>query len=358
VIDSQIPRLQSHYAKCVTIVYGTMITLRTSRNRHFGTTKKEAPLLIAKRRLGATPLELTELGYGCAALGSMYKRVTREQAEMALTAAWEAGIRYFDTAPGYGAGMSERIVGDFLRGFQTADYILSTKIGKLLRPSTAAAPGVMPFEVSFDYSYDGVMRSFEASLVRLGLAQVQLLLIDDLEPATLGLSEYRKHFPRLLDSGMRALEELKSSGDIVAFGLGVSDVGACIDVLHRINLDCLLLNGRYTLLDRTAGTRVLGMCRRSGTPLIVGSLFNGGALSKSTVTAADLPENVALAHRIADSVNLDIGKAAVQFPLRNPLVVSALLGSTQPARITAGVAGLAEEIPESVWGQFTSAALN
>ncbi len=314
--------------------------------------------MIARRRLGSISLDLTELGYGCAAIGGMYRPITRPEAEAAVSAAWEVGIRYFDTAPAYGAGFAERLLGDFLRGHSSEDYVLSTKVGKLLRPSLSSPSGVMPFEVAFDYSYDGIMRSFEFSLARLGLAKVHLLFVDDLEPATLGFANYRQHFPKFLDSGMRALEELRSAGDIAAFGLGVSDVGACIDVMHRVKLDCLLLNGRYTLLDRTAGTRVLGMCRRSGTPLIVGSLFNGGILSQDDTETEDTMSYAALARRIASDAGVDIATAAVQFPLRDPLVVSAIFGSTRTQRIAAAAASLADHISESVWGQFTSSAAN
>jgi D-threo-aldose 1-dehydrogenase len=312
------------------------------------------------RRLGAIPLELTELGYGTAALGGIYRAVSDEESRVALAAAWDVGIRYFDTAPGYGAGLAERRLGDFLQEKSPADYVLSTKVGKLLRPTREALSTRLPFAVDLDYGYDGIMRSFEFSLARLGLAHIHLLIVDDLEPSTLGLAAYRRHFPRFLESGMRALEELKKTGEIAAFGLGVNDVGACIDVLHRVTLDCLLLNGRYTLLDRTAGTRVIGMCERSGTPLIVGSLFNGGTLGGqgSGGPKSGLELQADLARQIAENAEIDVGAAAVQFPLRNPLVASALLGTTRAGRIRSAAAALSKQIPEAIWGQFTSSAVN
>jgi D-threo-aldose 1-dehydrogenase len=316
------------------------------------------PYMIRKRRLGNTSLELSELGYGCAAIGGMYRSVNRAEATEALTAAWEAGIRYFDTAPGYGVGISERIVGDFLRDIRSNDYVLSTKVGKLLKPAKSAATGPMPFEITFDYSYDGIMRSYEFSLARLGLARIDLLLVDDLDPQTLGLLEYRRHFPKFLDSGIKAMEELRSSGDIAAFGLGVSDVGACIDIMQRVKLDCLLINGRYTLLDRTVGTRVLGMCRQSATPLIVGSLFNSGTLVRPTGNMDEIDFIANRAREVAASAGVDIASAATQFPLRDELVTSAILGSARPSRIRAAIAGLSDTIPETVWTQFSSSAKN
>ncbi|QFY62964.1 aldo/keto reductase (plasmid) [Rhizobium grahamii] len=314
------------------------------------------------RPLAGTSLALSELGYGCAGLGGAYRPITREEALETLSAAWEAGVRYFDVAPAYGAGAAERVLGDFLRDKPPGEYVISTKVGKLLRPSVSISPPRMPFEIDLDYSYDGIMRSVEFSRCRLGLAKIDMLFVDDLEPSTLGFSNYRRHLPAFLDTGVKALERLRSSGEIAAFGLGVNDVGACIDVMHRVKLDCLLLNGRYTLLDRTAGTRVIGMCERSGTPMIVGSLFNSGALVGREAASGTISEDVAAraqaARQIADDANISIDTAAVQFPLRNTLVASALLGTTRHERIRSAASGLAQVIPETVWGRFTSLAFN
>jgi D-threo-aldose 1-dehydrogenase len=312
------------------------------------------------RTLGRTSLELSELGYGCAGLAGAYRTVTDGEGAAVLSTAWDAGIRYFDTAPAYGLGRAERMVGDFLRTKHAGEYVLSTKVGKLLRPSTAIAAPNMPFDLAFDYSYDGIMRSFEFSQARLGLARIHMLFVDDLEPSTLGLLDYRRHLHAFLNSGVRALEQLRSNGDIAAYGLGVNDVGACIDIMHRISLDCLLLNGRYTLLDRTAGTRVTGMCERSQTPMIVGSLFNGGMLATGVARDGtdDIQARAEHARAIAQAAGVSLDAAAVQFPLRSKFVASALVGTTRPERIAAAVSGMQATIPELTWGGFTSIALN
>lgn len=315
---------------------------------------------LRRRQLGKTSLELSELGYGCAGLAGAYRTVTDEEGAAVLSTAWDAGIRYFDTAPAYGLGRSERMIGDFLRTKDSRDYVLSTKVGKLLRPSSAVEPPHMPFELAFDYSYEGIMRSFEFSQARLGLARIHMLFVDDLEPSTLGLSNYRRHFHDFLNTGVRALEELRARGDIAAFGLGVNDVGPCIDIMHRISLDCLLLNGRYTLLDRTAGTRVTGMCERSQTPMIVGSLFNGGILASGVAQDGndDIRARAEHARTMAHAAGVSIEAAAVQFPLRSKFVASALLGTTRSERLSTAVKGMGETIPDLAWGGFTSIALN
>ncbi len=310
------------------------------------------------RQLGALPISLSRVGYGTARIRDPLRLPDYNSA---LEAAWGSDIRYFDTAPGYGFGLSERCVGDFLRRKDRQSYVLSTKIGKILKPVQGCPPDVMPFEISYDYSYDGVMRSFEFSLARLGLSSIDLLLADDIEVSTLGIAEYRRHLPRFLEGGIRALEELKANGNITGFGIGVNDVGVCLDIMHRVKLDCVMLSGKYTLIDRTAGTRLLDICERTSTPLIIGGIFNGGTLLEQNLPDHEqdpIAPYAKLAQGIAQEEKISLESAALQFPLQNASVVSAILGTTSSERLRHIVASMNDPIPDHAWSRFNSVALN
>lgn len=324
------------------------------------------------RPLGTTGLQLTELGFGGSAIAGLYRAVSTADAWQTMEAAWDLGIRYFDTAPYYGHGLSERRMGDFLRERPRSSFVLSTKIGKLLKAVPQdRVPDYgfikpLPFAVEFDYSYDGIMRSYEFSLARLGLNSIDILYVDDLEPPTLGLEGYRRNYRIFLESGVRALDELKSSGAIKAYGLGVNDVGACMDMLQRIALDCILLAGRYTLLDRTASTRLIGMCERLKTALVVGGVFNSGITATGPVKGARfnygeadeaMLARVGAMEKIAEQGNVSLAAAALQFPLRHANVSSVLVGTAKADRLGQNVALLGSNIPETSWGRFDSVAI-
>lgn len=324
------------------------------------------------RTLGDTGLELTELGFGGGAIGGLYRAVSREAAFETMDAAWASGMRYFDTAPFYGFGLSERRVGDFLREKPEDSFVLSSKVGKILFPVTQdkipdhGFVEPLPFDVRYDFSYDGIMRSHEFSLARLGLNRIDILYVHDLEVPTLGLEAYRKHFRIFMDGGIKALEELKASGAIKAFGLGVNDVGVCLDTLARTKLDCILLAGRYTLLDRTAAARLIGMCEKSGTSLVIGGVFNSGILATGAVEgaffnyeppSAEIVERVNAMQKIAEEGGVSLAAAALQFPLRNASVASILIGTAKPSSLTRNVKLLADRLPEESWGKFDSVAI-
>ena len=191
------------------------------------------------RRIGRTDLEVTTLSFGAAGIGNLYRPISRDDAEATLAVAWDAGIRYFDTAPRYGHGLSEHRLGEFLRSQPRASYVISTKVGRLLSPVPEnevpdygfADP--LPFRADYDYSYDGVMRSVEFSLARLGTNRVEILYVHDIGVLTHGEAENARHFRDLMDGGMKALDELKSSGAVKAIGLGVNETQVCLDVMAR-----------------------------------------------------------------------------------------------------------------------------
>lgn len=321
------------------------------------------------RPLGRTKLKITEVGFGGTAIGNLYRPASREDAEATLEAAWEGGIRYFDTAPFYGFGLSERRMGDFLRSKPRDSYVLSTKVGRLLRavpedqvPDHGYADP-LPFAVDYDYSYEGVMRSMEFSLARLGLNRIDILLVHDIGAYTHGAEANARHFRNLMDGGIKALDRLKSEGTIAAYGLGVNEVEICLDVMERAELDCILLAGRYTLLDRTAERRLLPLCEKAGTSLIVGGVFNSGILATGPVpdahfdyalASSDMLERVGSLQAAAEAHGIPVAAAALQFPLLNPAVATVLLGTANPVSLKRNLDMLQMHVPESAWRGFDS----
>lgn len=300
---------------------------------------------IRKRRIGKTDLEVTELGFGGTAIGGLYRACPRDQAMATLEAAWQAGIRLFDNAPLYGYGLSERVVGDYLRDKPRNEYVLITKVGRPLRPLRAGEShneifvGGLPFDIEYDYSYDGVMRSLEQSYARLGLNRIDVLLAHDLGVETHGAEAAVHHMRQFLDGGVKALEELKRAGDISAYGLGVNEIPVCLELMRHAPIDCILLAGRHTLLDRSAEDELIPLCRDSGTSLIIGGVFNSGILATGPSPDAhfnyapaspDIVDKVVEMQGIADACGFPLAAAALQFPLRSDVVASVLLSTARP----------------------------
>ena len=301
-----------------------------------------------RRRIGKTELEVTEYGFGGASLGNLYHAVTRPDAMATLDAAWNAGMRYFDTAPHYGFGLSERRFGDFLQGKPRNDYVLSTKVGRLLQPVPEdQVPDLgfvdpLPFKERYDYSYDGIMRSVEDSYARLGLNRIDILYVHDIGVYTHGIELTRMHLAQLLDGGLKALEELKSSGVIAAYGLGVNEVEICLEVMRRAPLDCILLAGRYSLLDRSAEAELIPLCRKAQTSLVIGGVFNSGILATGARPGSNFdygkapPEilsKVAAMEEIAAQGRYPLAAAAMRFPLDEPTVATVLIGTAKASSI-------------------------
>ncbi|MFB2552986.1 aldo/keto reductase [Ensifer soli] len=300
------------------------------------------------RTIGRTDLAVTEYSFGTAALGGLYRECTREAAIDTLQAAWDRGLRYFDTAPWYGLGLAERRVGDFLRDKPRDSYVLSTKVGRLLRPvpddKVPDYSYVKPlsFDADYDYSYDGIMRSVEFSYARLGLNRIDILYVHDIGVYTHGAARNAVLIDQLLSSGLKALEALKSSGAIRAYGLGVNEVPVCLEVMRQAALDCILLAGRYTLLDRSAVAELIPACVAAGTSLVVGGVFNSGILATGATEGAhfdyrpadaDVLARVKAMEAAAAGLGLPLAAPAIQFPLSHPAVASVLLGTAKPASL-------------------------
>jgi D-threo-aldose 1-dehydrogenase len=323
--------------------------------------------MIARRDLGRTGLTVTELGFGTAPLGNLFRPLPDSLACETLGAAEREGFGYYDTAPFYGFGLSERRLGDALRAHK--DIVLSTKVGRLLKPVPGpvdenivrhgyATP--MPFEPVYDYSYDAVMRSFEQSLQRLGLSRIDLLYIHDIGRLTHGEANTAHMDALTTGGGLKALEELRSAKVIAGFGMGVNEVPACLEVMDHARLDVILLAGRYTLLEQTPLDDLFLRCAAAGTVIVVGGPYNSGILAVGTKSGAPLyydyapapTEVIGRVRRIEDVCDrhgAPLAAAALQFPLAHPLVASVIPGLDSPQRVDQTIALYRHKIPAALW---------
>jgi D-threo-aldose 1-dehydrogenase len=326
---------------------------------------------MEKRPLGRSGLDVTTISFGGGGIGNLFKPATREDAMAVLDGSWHAGIRFFDTAPRYGHGLSERRLGDFLRDKPRDSYVLSTKVGRMLTPlrgRTMTDYGFadpLPFEQEYDYSYDGIMRSFEDSLQRLGLDRIDVLLMHDIGRDTHG--DANDHWqPIAFDGGLRAMTELRSQGLVKAIGLGVNEVEVCLDALQHADLDCFLLAGRYSLLDHGTAAPLIEACRQRGARLVVGGVFNSGILATGPRPGAmfnyapatePVLERARHLERICADHGVPLATVALQFPLRNDAVCSVLLGVSNPRNLERNLAGLATKIPGQLWEDLEAEGL-
>jgi D-threo-aldose 1-dehydrogenase len=320
-----------------------------------------------KRRIGRTSLEVTVLGLGCATLGGSRIEVSREQAEAIVRAAWAAGVGYIDAAPYYGFGQAERCVGDAMRWVPRDQWVLSTKVGRLLRPRPTA-PQIeehrhpMPFEAVYDYSYDGIMRSFEDSLQRLGLARIDILYAHDIGAMQHGTEAHPRLMRILRDSGYRALEELRSAGTVQAIGIGVNEREVLLEALEWGDWDVFLLAGRYTLLEQAPLDDLLPKCLETGTSVVIGGPLNSGILAGRDTWNYETapPEIVARASAIqavCDGHRVPLAAAALQFPLAHPAVAAVIPGPRNVEEFHANIRLLQQPIPAQLWTDLRNAGL-
>ena len=309
-----------------------------------------------KRRVGQTKLEIDSLGLGGAPLGGNFADLGYAQAEELIQAAKNIGIGYFDTAPWYGFGRSERVMGDVLRG---SEYILSDKVGRLLAPGPVKNPAdfgmvdPLPFNIVYDYSYDGIMRAYEDNLQRLGLDRIDILLVHDIGEFQHG-QDHVKHFKNLESGGYRAMDELRTAGLIKVIGLGVNENKVCMDALAIGDWDVFLLAGRYTLLEQTAIDTLFPACRKAGTSIICGGPFNSGVLvGRDTWNYAKAPKEVIDKARalgvVADEFGIPLPAAALQFPLGDEIVCSVIPGPRDKGELEQIVTWFKTPIPKEFW---------
>lgn len=324
--------------------------------------------ISATRPLGRSSLHVPVFGLGTCPLGGLFNQIDTDSADATFKAAWDAGVRFYDTAPWYGRGLAELHVGHLLRGKPRGDYILSTKVGRrFFRPadrrSFSPAPwvGGIGFDHVHDYSYDGILRSYEDSLLRLGINSVDTLVIHDLDRGYFKTEEQlRKQFRQLEKGGFRALDELKASGEIRAVGAGINECGMIDLLLDRYPLDFFLVASRYTLLEQEIYDELL-RCSRADVGIVIGGVFNSGILATGPTegaryeyTAAQ-PETIERVRQI-DAVcrrhRVPLAAAALQFPFGLDIVASVIPGAVAPGEIEKNLALFHHPIPADLWREL------
>ena len=325
-------------------------------------------------RNGSGPLDLTELGFGTAPLGNLYRAIGDDEANDVLEAAWASGIRYFDTAPLYGLGLAETRLNRFLRTKTRDDYVLSSKVGRIMR---ACRPdertGIGKFfdtpsrrEV-YDYGFDGVMRSFEASLERLGVDRIDILYVHDLDIFTHGSKEASDaRIDEFMRSGYYALLSLRDQGVIRAFGGGINEWQVCQTLAERGDFDLFLLAGRYTLLEQEALDSFFPLCRARGIGIVIGGPYNSGVLATGPKPGAfynysEAPpailDRVARIEAVCKSHGVRLIEAALRFPLLCDLVVTVIPGGQSVAQVEDNKRILDVRIPDGLWADLKAEGL-
>jgi D-threo-aldose 1-dehydrogenase len=326
----------------------------------------------ARRQVGSTSLSLPPLGFGSAHLGGMYHRVAAEEARATLQAAWDGGIRYYDTAPFYGRGLSEHRVGAFLHDQPRDQFIITTKVGRVLhRPSDpktfdrAPWSGGLNFDIEYNYSYDGFMRAYEQSLQRLALDTVDALLIHDLDAVNRG-DEFSAQVKDLVDTGIKALEELKRTGHIRAIGMGINVAESLENVATLVPLDFVLVAMPYTLIDQAVLHTGLKRCLEQNIGVVIGAPFASGILVtgpgpearyRYRVAPDDVQEKVRRIEAVCRAHGVSLPAAALQFPLGHPAVVSIIPGAAKPSEVKENIASVQAAIPPSLWSDLKSEGL-
>ena len=316
------------------------------------------------RQIGITGVKVSVLGLGAAPLGGNFVDLDDNQAAGVVSEAISAGLTYFDTAPWYGFGRSERTVGNALRGL---NFTISTKVGRILKPGSVPDPenygmiNPLPFNPIYDYSYDGIMRAYEDSLQRLGIDRIDILLVHDIGTFQHG-EENEKHFNELKLGGYRALNELRVNGDVKAIGLGVNETEICLDALEIGDWDVFLLAGRYTLLEQAALDKLFPACKNRNTSIICAGPFNSGVLvGREMWNYATAPkrvvEKVGALQKIADKHGVSLPAAALQFPLANSIVSSVIPGPRSKGEVTEILQWFSEETPQEFWLDLKSQGL-
>src|SRR5437588_188602 len=312
-------------------------------------------------RLGRTRVSVTRLGLGTAPLGGLFSPVAEEEARATIEQAFAAGLRFFDTAPLYGHGLAEQRLGRVLASKPRVEFVLATKVGRLLRAGAPPDPSQFyqgkPFYAGtpllnpvFDFSYDGVMRSVDESLSRLGLDHVDVLLIHDPD----------SHYEEALAGAYRALDRLRSDGSISAVGAGMNQAEMLVRFAREANFDCFLLAGRYTLLDRVGADELLPLCLERGIAVIAGGVFNSGILAGPTPDAhynyrpapRDLVRRALELKAICERHGVDLKSAALQFPLRHAAIPAVLSGCRSVAELEQNLELFEARLPDDLWAEL------
>ncbi|WP_028227066.1 aldo/keto reductase [Paraburkholderia ferrariae] len=322
------------------------------------------PQVGTRRRIGRSALEASALSLGTAPLGGLYRDLTEEEAQATVDAAWQAGIRFFDTAPHYGHTKAEHRLGAALRRYPRSEYVLSTKVGRRFVPRTHVDDGSegwqnpLPFEAIYDYTYGGILRSFEDSQQRMGIVDIDILLVHDIGRYTHG-DRHPHYWQQLTEGGgFRALDELRAAGTVKAVGFGVNEREVILEAMSEFEIDCALLAGRYTLLEQAPLDDLLPACLERGVSILLGGAFNSGILARGLSgerkfnygdAPPDVIDRVARLDAICHSFGVPLAAAALQFPYAHPAVATVLNGARSAAEVRENAASFSRPIPADLW---------
>jgi D-threo-aldose 1-dehydrogenase len=322
---------------------------------------------IQTRKFGRTDLTVTDMGFGAAPIGNFLRPISEKESAAMINRAWEAGMRYFDTAPYYGHGLSEARIGQNLRWRPRDDFVLSSKVGRVLKPARRRdinfKPWVdgLPFTCHFDYTYDGTMRSFEDSLQRLGLEHIDILFIHDADVFTHGPEMQKVYFRQAMDGCYRALVKLREEKAVKAIGVGVNNWEVMLDFMQQGDFDTLLVAGRYTLLEQDALNELLPLCERRKTAIVIGGGFNGGILATGAKPGAKwnyapAPDHIMEKVRRIEAVcarhKVPLPAAALQFLLAHPAVASHIPGTRDVSQMEQNIRLVSHPIPGAFWQEL------
>lgn len=320
-------------------------------------------MTLALRPLGNTGIKLTALGCGGTAIGNMYAATSDEDAQAAIRASWDEGVRYFDTAPLYGHGLSEHRYGTAFRAFGNQPFVYSTKIGWRLYPArgrdTAAGQffDIPPFVREVDYSYDGTMRAFDDSLQRLGRDRADILFLHDCDRRNQG-DNYPERFKEAMAGSYKALLKLREEGAVKAIGCGLNEWEACEAFARAGDFNCFLLAGRYTLLDQKSLDSFLPLCEARGIGIVLGGPYNSGILISGAKEGAfydyapakpEILEKVRAIETVCQAYKVPLKAAALQFPLHHPVIASVIPGTRNAAEAKENHALMRQAIPQDFW---------
>ena len=333
---------------------------------------------IPSRSLGRTGLQVSVLGLGTAPLGDLFTKLDEQVAIATIATGLRAGLTLLDTSPHYGNGLAEHRCGTALRMIGRERVVLSTKVGRYMDPRSsggtavaagAASPGFaggLSHKATIDYSYDGTMRSFEQSLLRLGTDRIDVALIHDVDVFTHGADALEARFSEAMNGAYRALQRLRSEGTVKAIGVGLNEAGICARFARAGDFDTMLLAGRYSLLEQSALEEFLPLAMEKGIGVMLGGVFNSGILATGAVPGAkydyksaspDVLGTVSRIERVCRAHNVQLVDAALQFTLGHPAVSSVVLGAEQPEHIWKNVASMTRPIPSSLWSDLKAEGL-
>lgn len=324
-----------------------------------------------KVKFGRVDLEVTPFGFGTAPIGNIFREIDEDTSDSMIQHAWDAGIRYYDTAPMYGHGLAELRTGHSLRWKDRDDFILSSKVGRVLKPAAKADIDFAPwtnagrFKVDFDYSYDGTMRSFEDSLQRLNLERMDICFIHDIDVFTRG-NDQPEVFKEAMDGCWKALSKLRDEGVVKAIGVGVNEWEVCHAALEQRDFDCFLLAGRYTLLEQESQDIFLPLCQERGAAVVVGGGFNSGILATGAKEGAkynyapaspEIMDRVRKIEAVCAQYNVPLPAAALQFVVAHPAIPSFMAGTRTVEQLAQNLKWFSHSIPAELWSTLKAQGL-